>query len=229
MNLAAAAGGTAARVAADRIVRWWESPAPRAPVSYNMAQMASALPSNARARGRGRRGRRGGGRGRQGGQPSQGVRTRGGSDIVVRDTEIIGPVKKGLTVYAFNPGTDGMVRLSAHEKMYGRYRTRYMNISYKSGSGTATAGNVWVGVLIGAKNDSVTAGSVGRLRPSFYVPAWKNESLTLGRDIDMSRWMKCGDVTDDGTTFCLYVDSTADALGVLQCSYEVEFQQPRPF
>lgn len=229
MNLAAAAGGAAANVAVNRMSSWLAGAGPSRQPAYDMGQMRAALPSNApKARGRARRGR-GRGKGRQGGQPRQGINTRGGSDIVVRDTEVLGSVQKGVTSYQFNPAPDGLVRLKAHENMYNRYRIKYMNIAYKSGSGTATTGNVWVGVCGGPVNKAITAGNVSKLRPSFFVPAWKNESLTLGKDIDSQRWMRCGNDSDDGVSFTLYVESAEVGLGVIQVSYEVEFQQPKPF
>lgn len=229
LNLAAAAGGAAARVATDRLAGWLAGPSPSRQPLQTMGQMAQALPSNTqrvRGRGRGRRSRRGN---RQGAQPRQGVNTRGGVSITIRDTELCGTVDGTFQTLSFNPGIDGTPRLKAFERMYKRYRFRYISIAYKSGSGTATPGNVWVGVLPGPVDKAVTEANIGNLKPSFFVPAWKNDSMTLGRDIDTARWMLCGDNTIDGVAFTLYVHGSAANLGVLQVSYEVEFDMPRPF
>lgn len=234
LNLAAAAGGAAARVATDTVTRRisnWMRNEPQSP--YNMGQMRQALPQVGPTRGRGR-GRRGRGRrgraGRQGGQPAQGTQTRGQGMSVARDTEVLVSVAEGLKTYVFNPSPEELVRLKAMEAMYTRYRVRYVNVSYKSGSGTATAGNVAVGIAAGPAIEAVkTATDVLKLRPSFYVPAWKNESLSIGADIDLGRYMLCGNTSADGVAFTLYVYSTAANLGLIQVSYNVEFTQPKPF
>lgn len=227
--MAAAVGGAAARAAVDRFGNWLASPSP----AYNMQAMRQALPgpsqrtTRGRARGRGRRGR--GRRGRQGGQPSQGINTRASTSIVVRDTEVIGAPTGAIQQIVFNPGCEGTPRLTAFEKMYRRYRMKYCNIAFKSGSGTATAGNVAIGVAVGPPLSVVKSKDlILKLKPSFYVPAWKNESLTLGADIDLSRFMLCGDTSADGVAFTLYVFGQQDA-GMIQVSYEVEFSHPIPF
>lgn len=240
MNAAAAAGGAAARVAAQQFNNWLTGPPP-AP-AFNMGPMYNALPTPSNPKGRGRGGRRGRGRGRgpqaaarPRRQPTSVTNTSSGSVIVVRDTEVIGSppamTDKALSwVLEFNPSIDSIPRLAAHEKMYRRYRIKYINISFRSGSGTATAGNMAVGVMVGPKDTSIiSTDHVLKLRPSFYVPAWKNDSLTLGRDIDLSRFMLCGDTSADGIAFTLYVGASAANLGMIQVSYEVEFSHPRPF
>lgn len=232
LNLAAAAGGAAARVAMDRLSGW----AVRAPQPLNtMGEMRVALPrpGPSRGRGRGRRGRGRRGRGaRQGGQPPAGVSTRGQGMSVATDTEILVSVAQGFKAYVFNPSPPELVRLKAMEQMYTRYRVRYVNVAYKSTSGTATAGSVAVGIAAGPQlpADMVKdATTIMKLRPSFVVPAWKNDSLTIGADIDLGRYMLCGDKTPDGVAFTLYVNSTAADLGMIQVSYRVEFTQPKPF
>lgn len=228
MNLAAAAGGAAARVIANRAQAAFNNymaPAP-AQQPYNFRGMRNALPrGNRRGRGRGRRPQVA----KTGGQPSAGVsNTRSSTKIVVRDTETFATPEK-FTAYSFNPSCDKMPRLKQHENMYKRYRIRYMNIAYRSGSGTATEGNISFGIEGGVKDDKVTAENVMALRPSFFTPAWKNDTMSLGSDIDIARWMICGDATTDGVAFTLYVNPTAAKIGMIQISYEVEFDQPRPF
>lgn len=230
LNLAAAAGGTAANVALNRFGNWMSQSAQ--PLN-NMGQMRQALPNvqtPQRGRGRGRRGRGRRGQGRPGGQPRSGVQTRGGEVSVCQGTEVLGAVAQGFKTYIFNPSPDELTRLKAMEKMYTRFRVKYVNVAYKSGSGTATAGNVAVGVAVGpAQAEIKDATTVMKLRPSFFVPAWKNASLTVGADIDLGRYMLCGDDKADGVAFTLYVYSTAANLGMLQVSYKVEFSHPRPF
>lgn len=216
-------------------MQWLNTPAvPVAQGVFDMNRMAMALPSNPRGRGRGGGRRRGRGRRpqaaqRPGGQPSSGIPTRSGAVVIVRDTEIINSITGSLQTYSFNPGNNSLPRLAAHAKMYHRYRIKYMNIAFKSGSGTATDGNVAVGVCVGTVLTQVKQqADVMKLKPSFYVPAWKNDSLTVGRDIDINRFMICGDNSLDGVAFTLYVLGTAN-VGMLQVSYEVEFSHPNPF
>lgn len=238
MNLAAAAGGTAANVALNRLQQWWSQPAQQVvPMSpYSMAPLVQALPSNTqrvRGRGRGRRGRarrRTQAGSRSGGQPSSGIHTQSGTVVVIRDTEVLGAVGNTLKTYEFNPSVTETPRLNAHEAMYRRFRIRYFNIAYKSGSGTATEGNVAVGVAVGPKMADVKdQDTILKLRPSFYVPSWKNDSITVGGDIDLSRYMLCSDMSADGIAFTLYVMSSKASTGMIQVSYEVEFSHPRPF
>lgn len=220
----------------DRLGQWWTQPTtpptPQ-PNPYQMGQLVAALPG----RGRPRRGRgRGRGRGRRpqvarsGGQPSSGVQTRSGDLFVARGTEVLGPVTGELQVLEFNPSCDGLPRLAAVEKMYHRYRIKYVNIAFKSGSGTATAGNVAFGVCVGPKVANVkTQSDIMKLRPFSYVPAWKNSSITVGSDIDIGRFMISGSKSEDGVAFTLYIFASAAQLGVIQISYEVEFSHPTPF
>lgn len=235
MNLAAAAGGTAANVAINQLANWWNRPAQTySSGPYNMGQMAQALPpSNAQARGgrgrgRGGRGQRGRRRGRGSGGVNQGVSTRGGAKILVRDTEVISAIPDGLSTYVFNPAPE-LPRLKRYEEMYGRYRIKYMNIAFKAGVGTATTGNVGMGILVGPKNVTVTKDKISALRPYVFTPGWKSATMSIGADIDTARWMICGDDTIDGVAFTLYVAAAGASLGVLQISYEVEFDQPKPF
>lgn len=226
MNLAAAAGGTAARVAVDRMAGWLSQP--RQQPQRMVAQQPQYNPQPQRFRGRG--GRRGRGRGRGNSrQPQQGLATRGGANITVRDTEVVGKTTGSIQVLEFNPGIPATPRLKSFEAMYRRYRIKYFSVAFKSGSGMATAGNVTLGIAVGPKMSEVKdSDTILKLRPSFYVPAWKNDSVTVGSDIDLGRYMLCGDNTADGIAFTLYVQGTADA-GMIQVSYEVEFSHPRPF
>lgn len=234
MNLAAAAGGAAARVAVDRAAQWWNTPPPQNPPPstnpFLTAPLQAALPRG----GRRRRGNRGRGRRpqagrRTGGQPSAGL-TSSGSLIIVRDTEVLGAVTGKLQTYAMNPSPTEMPRLTAFSKMYARFRIKYMNVSYVSGSGTATTGNLSVGILAGVADKTVVDQStIMKLRPSFFTPAWKSATISLGADIDLQRYMLCNDATADGVAFTLYIMSSVASIGVIKVSYEVEFSQPRPF
>lgn len=212
-----------------------------------MGEMAMALPYTGRGRGqprgrnrgRGRGGGRGRGRGRgrrpqvgsnPGGQPSSGISTRSGSVEFVRDTEILTSVTSTIKTFAFNPSPDELVRLKSREKMFTRYRFRFINIAYKSGSGTNVTGNVAMGIAPGVVNNAVkTMDDILKLRPSFYVPAWKNDSMSVSGLIDSQRFMMCGTNDNDGVSFTLYVMASAADLGMVQVSYGVEFAYPRPF
>lgn len=235
MNLAAAAGGAAARVAVDRAVNYLTQPArptpPRRSRPISMQSVAAALPVTpvARGRARGRRGRRGRGYSRPGGQPSSGITSPSGSMIVIRDTEVIGALTGKLQVYTFNPACDGTPRLKAFESMYQRYRFKFVNISFKSGSATNVAGNIAMGIAPGTTiKEVVDQSTIMKLKPSFYSPIWKNETINVGKNIDSQKYMYCGDASADGVSFTLYVYGTAGG-GMIQVSYEVEFAYPKPF
>lgn len=232
VNAAAAAGGMAARVATDRFLQWLSTPSTSGGLS-TMGNLRSALPVTQPARGRGNRrgrGRRPQGSSRSRGSPAAGISTRSGSNVVIRDTEVIGSVTTTMKSYAFNPAVAELPRLKAHAAMYRRYRIKYFNIAYKSGAGMATEGNVTVGVLVGPVDPAVKdAATIMKLRPSFFTPAWKSASLTLGADVDLARYMLSGDATADGIAFTLYAISTVNSPGMIQVSYEVEFSHPHPF
>lgn len=241
LHAAAAVGGAAANravnAALNRAERWWSGGQPN---YYNFADMSAALPPVNMGRGGGRRGRgrgrggRGRGRGRGGraprsGQPNAGISSPQGSEIVIRDTEVIGQTTGALQIFQFNPSIDELPRLAAYEKMYQRYKIQYMNVAYISGSATNVTGNVALGIAPGPKRSDIkTSGDIMKLRPSFYVPAWKNDSISVGRLIDSSRFMFCGNNTEDGVSFTLYVFGTKD-IGMIQVSYGVRFAYPHPF
>lgn len=239
MNLAAAAGGAAARVATDRLANWMSgmsltpaTPGPSRVVIPNPPSNAIARGGARRGRGRGRR--RGRRPNRQAGQPAQGAAAKGGSIVRMRDTEIVA-LSATTFVLEFNPAVDAMPRLAAHEKMYTRYRYRYVNIAFKSTSGTATDGSIVIGIASGPALYSTTGDNkldrdkILKMKPMIVVPAWKNDTIAVGAQIDASRWMFCGDTTRDGVAFTVYVDTTATKIGVLQISYDIEFDFPRPF
>lgn len=189
-----------------------------------MQSLARALPPP----GRGRRGW--GGRGRQGLPPiTNAMSGPGGAVVVVRDTEFLLQLDGKLQSYQLNPSSPEMVRLAAQEKAYSRYRIRYLNVAYKSLTSTATAGSVSVGVLVGPKSTLVASqNDIMKLRPSFSIPVWKNDTISVGSQIDSSRYMFCGDTTADGIACTIYVFGTKDA-GIVQVSYEVELAYPKPF
>lgn len=234
MNLAAAAGGAAARVAVDRAVNYLTRPAPPPRrgrnQSFAMQSIAAALPVTpvARGRGRGRRGRARRGM-RPGGQPSSGISSPSGANLVIRDTEILGTLSGQLQVFQFNPAVEQMPRLKQYENMFQRYRYKFVNIAYKSGSATNVAGNIAMGIAPGPRLTTVTDQStIMKLKPAFYCPIWKNETLNVGKNIDSQKFMFCGNDSADGVSFTLYVLGLKDG-GMIQVSYEVEFAFPKPF
>lgn len=236
MNLAAAAGGALARAGVDylgnRIQQAYRPPPIQQPSPYYFNQMAAALPrARGRGRGRGRRGRgRGRGQARSVGQPNSGIGTTGSGHITIVDTEVLGAPPTTLTAYQFTPSHSSLPRLSAHAKMYERYKINYFNISFRSGSSTNVAGNISIGVSPGPKLAAVVdQATILKLKPSFYVPAWKNESLSIGKSIDTQKFMHVGRDDEDGISFTLYVKASAANLGMLQVSYSVQFAYPVPF
>lgn len=123
-----------------------------------------------------------------------------------------------------------MPRLAKFEDMYERYRFNYVNIAYKSGSGTATTGNVAVGVLSGKVNSNVKdLDTILKLKPAFFVPVWKNDSLTLNKFINGQMTLHTGLSDNDSVAFTLYTYTGTDSPGMLSISYSVEFSFPKPF
>lgn len=244
MHLAAAAGGAASRAGlnylANRAYNYAFAPVPRTQAPFpTMVPLQQALPVYApQRRGRSGRGRgrgRGAARGRRAqarsiGQPNSGIGTRAAGKIVVVDTEVLGSPLKTFTYYQFSPSNAALPRLDAHAKMYERYKINYFNISYKSGSSTNVPGNIAIGVSPGPRIAAVTSqDTILKLKPSFYIPAWRNEALSVGGLIDSQRFMHVGKDGEDGISFTLYVQASADNLGKLQVSYSVQFAYPVPF
>lgn len=149
--------------------------------------------------------------------------------LTITDSEFLLALDGKLQTYQFNPANDSMPRLAQFSKMYERYRILRMNIAYKSGSSTNTAGNIAFGVLTGTKQATITGqDTIMKLRPNVYVPIWKNASLTVPPSIDSSRYMHCDGLDDTSIAFTLYVNGTAKG-GMIQVSYSVQFAYPRPF
>lgn len=192
-----------------------------------MQPLAQALPP---VRGRGRNRPRV--RGRQAGQPAMGVSQQTSSNVVVNDTEVLGSTTGALQVFEFHPhSSTSAPRLAQFAKMYHRYRFLQVSIAYKSGSGTNVTGNVALGIAPGTAIDSIkTQDNIVKLRPSFYVPIWKNESITVGRTIDSQRTMLTKDSAgdNDSSSFTLYVYGNKGG-GMIQISYKIEFSYPIPF
>lgn len=232
MNVGARLAGTALNYYMNR------PPAPQFIYPPTPPSPQVVLASNP-PRGRGRRGGRGRGRGRGRGNARQAAQPGGigvslgassGASVVLRDTEIVGTLNKTMFIAEMNPGVDAMVRLKQHEAMYSRYKIRFMNISYKPLVGTANDSSVRLGIAVGPKLSNVTtADDIAKLRPNVIIPGWKAENISVGSMIDSSRFMFCGDTTRDGVSFTIYAIGSKDAIGLIQCSYEVVFSFPRPF
>lgn len=239
INLAAAAGGAAARQGINYLTnRFNNAPPPvyNNPSPYNFNSMAMALPRGTRRRGRGRARGRGRGRGagrsqaRAVGQPNSGISTAGGGKVTVVDTEVLATPTVKLAVFEFNPANAKLSRLTAHAKMYERYRINYFNISYRSGSSTATEGNLAIALAPGTVNSKATdMDTVLKIRPSMFLPAWKNETINVGKLIDSQRFYHANKTDLDGVSFTLYVIASKENLGKIQVSYSVEFAYPVPF
>lgn len=228
-------GGQLARQAYNR----WMEPPPPAPVPMRgrggrrgrgrIPARRFTQPSNPQV-GRGRARGMGGGGGM--GRITTGLAGgTGGSNLIIRDTEVLMTPNSKLSVLVFNPFPDQAVRGANFEKMYTRFRFRYINIAYKATTSAATAGCVTVGVLVGVKLTTITtADHILKLRPAFRTAVWRSDTLSLGNQIDSQRFMLCRGADNDSTAFCLYVMASDDAAnGSIQISYEIEFAFPNPF
>lgn len=184
-------------------------------------------PRGRRGRGRGR-GNRGRGRGR--GRTSQTTGATGSGKIDVIDTEYITWADGKAYAWTFNPAADGLTRLMALEKAYTRFRVNSATITWKPAAAMTQSQVIYFGILPGKATEQ-NKDNIMKVRPARMTPCWKGASIQLGRLIDSSRFMKCGDNTEDGVSFTLLAATSDNSapLGAFQVSYNVELSFPRPF
>lgn len=191
-----------------------------------------------RGRGRGgRRGRRGRGRGSGLGSAMAGLSLSGGSIATFTDAECVGSGKgEELRLVPFNPGTCELPRLQYEAKKWTRFKINYINISYITTSSMTDSGSYYVGIVngLGKKADFETDpyDKIMALRPSFAIPTWKNDSISLGANIMPVRTMPVETVATslsiDTVPFtCVQVASKgADNKGIIKWSYSITFSHP---
>lgn len=98
------------------------------------------------------------------------------------------------------------------------------------------AGSFYLGIVNGVATDAdfkdTPYAKIMALRPSFAVPTWKNDSVSLGNNIMPVRTMP---VTTDATKLTLDVvpfsavsapSSGADEKGIIKWSYSITFSHP---
>lgn len=194
------------------------------------------------ARGRGRRGGRRGRRGNasvaQLSRGLSGVSLSGGSTATFVDAECVGVGdNSSLTVTAFNPGCCQLPRLQYEAAKWTRFRINYINIAFITTSSITDAGSVYVGIVNGvAKEADFPAATrydkVMALRPSFAVPTWKNDSLSLGNNIMPMRTMPveltAASLSLDTVPFsCIKaVSDKGGNKGIMKWSYSITFSHP---
>lgn len=234
LNLAAAAGGAAARQGLNALGQaasnWWSGGRGRRrrrqpPV--NMQPLLQALPPAGappnRGRGRSRRRRRGPQ------SPAMTMGATGSGRIVVSDSECIS-VTSTLNVVQLNPADDDLPRLKQWGKVYERYRLTSLRLEYVPLSGTATTGAIFITILPGPKRTDVKdEGTIAKCQPLLVRPAWKAGTLRAGANLEAQRFMHCGDTSADGVVATIYIKSTASAIGLVRVHYTVEFAFPHPF
>jgi hypothetical protein len=146
------------------------------------------------------------------------------------DTEYLAPTTGTIERYTFNPAPDALKRLDQFSKMYHRFKINRIVVHYEPGVGTATTGNIAFGICIGPAIANIsTSEAIMKLCPASYVPAWKSTSISVGRDIDIGRFMICGGTGDTSVACTLYVLATAKDLGILRVTYDVSFSYPVNF
>lgn len=149
--------------------------------------------------------------------------------IRVRDTEVVQHGDFTAMMYAeFNPApAKGLSRLAKYAALFERYKIHRITIHYRSTSGTATEGSVTVGVGTGPKMTNIANSTqILALRPSFTVPAWKDDRIVLGNDIMQSRTMAVGGTDQTGVAFTLYAIASKKDPGQLFVEYDIEFSFP---
>lgn len=233
LNLAAAAGGAAARQGLNALgsglQNWWQQPSGgarprprRRAAQLSVAPLLQALPAPPQ-----RRRRRGRGRGRGPGAPSVGAV--GAGRVVVTDSELIA-VPAALIAAEMNPGADILPRLLAHSKIYERYRFIRVVVAYEPLSGMATSGSIAVTLSPGKKNAAIKdMATILKCQPCLARPSWKAGTLRAGARLDAQRWMHSEQADNDGISFTLYAIGSAANLGYLRVTYTVEFAFPHPF
>lgn len=152
----------------------------------------------------------------------------------IRDSEVIATLSGALQVFNFSPsaGKDATPRLFARAQMFERYRFVSFRAEYCPGVGTATAGNVAIGIAPGKTIAAVVdQATILKLKPSNYTPTWKATSVQLGRLIDAQRFMHVNtekSTDDDEVSFTLYLFGTKGG-GMIRISYHVQLAYPVPF
>ncbi|UHM27516.1 MAG: coat protein [Sanya tombus-like virus 3] len=238
MNLAAAAGGAAAREGLNyvggAIGNYFRggrgARRGRGRGAYNMQPLYQAMPVPVPTAPPRRR-RRGGG-GRRGSRGTANQATGGGQITVVRGQENVITLNKGTAwaIQAWEFNCSAPARLAATSKAYERYRVRRVTIKYCSGSGQATPGSIAIGYHAGVKNAKVDSqDTILKLSPCRFTPAWKDVQLVIGPGIDAQRWMHVGRTDEDGISFTFYAMGSGDATGRIIVDYEVELAYPVPF
>lgn len=212
-------------------------------VNVPRSQAGPPVTQNARGRARGRgRGGRGGrrGRGRRTGLASAmaGMSLNGGSTATFTDAEFVGMGTGGVaTVTAFNPGTCQLPRLQYEAAKWTRFKINYINIAYITTSSMTDSGSFYLGIVNGvAKADDYKGddkyNKVLAMRPSFAIPTWKNDSISLGSNIMPVRTMPvettATNLSLDNVPFsCVQIGSKeANNKGSIKWSYSITFSHP---
>lgn len=192
-----------------------------------MAPLLQALPPLSTANGnRGRRRRR---TARNRGRPAAGLNL-SAATTTVRGKEFLGAPTATLQTLAFTGAFSGSTRLLATAKTFSRYRIKNLKIWFESGVGMATTGNVSFGISPGTLNANVKdADTILKLNPSTFTPGWKSAGFIVGQEIDMQKWYITNSTDADGTAFCLYIIASAEKLGQISVTYDIEYSMPNPF
>nr|QZZ63356.1 hypothetical protein [Leuven wasp-associated virus 4] len=212
---------------------------------YVPVPQAQPLPVTQYARGRagrGRRprGRRGGRRGRGAGgltRAMAGMSLSGGSVATFVDAECVGTTKGGeVNVVSFNPGTCELPRLKYEAAKWTRFKINYINIAYITTSSITDSGSFYLGIVNGVATKEQFAADASTkilaMRPSFAVPTWKNDSVSLGANIMPVKTMPVETdstkLTIDNVPFtCVETTSKgADNKGIVKWSYSITFSHP---
>lgn len=223
LNLAAAAGGAAANVAINKVADMMR-PTPPPRNARRQPQMTVAVPRNQPRR----RKQRASNSNNNGLSMARQITP--GSSIRVVDTEYLTVPSTTLNQMQFNPAPPDLARLEQFSKMYHRFKINRITVHYEPGVGTATTGNISMGICVGPPLGNITTSAhIMKLTPSCFVPAWKSGSITVGRDIDIGRYMICGGTGDTSVACTLYTLASAANLGLFRVTYDVSFSYPVNF
>lgn len=166
-----------------------------------------------------------------------GLTMSGGSTATFIDAECVGSGTGGeVRIVPFNPGTCQLPRLQYEAAKWSRFKINYINVSYITTSSITDSGSFYLGIVNGVATKEQFAADpytkIMAMRPSFAVPTWKNDSVSLGANImpvrTMPVEMTATELSIDTVPFSCVSSSTkgADNKGIVKWSYSITFSHP---
>jgi hypothetical protein len=156
------------------------------------------------------------------------VITSNGATSRLNYSELWTNVGTGVTNLTFNPGKSGMTKLDMFGQNWEQYKVIKANISFKTSSGTTTAGHFVAGIDYSTTNPATSITDVFALDPRVDGPVWNNLALHVDPRKAMTKEiMYCNRADAENTAFNLSIYSDTPTSGIIICDYVVDFSSPR--